>query len=76
MTLVPLSPNERRVLDLYARGFLYKEIAAELGISLNTVKEYARRILVKTAADSLRLAAWRRRQPASKTSCESRRTAA
>lgn len=42
-----LSGREREVLDLLARGFLYKEIAESLGISLPTVNTYIRRIYEK-----------------------------
>jgi DNA-binding NarL/FixJ family response regulator len=42
-----LSPREREVLDLLARGYLYKEIADALGISVPTVNTYIRRIYEK-----------------------------
>lgn len=42
-----LSPREREVLELLARGFLYKEISASLGISVPTVNTYIRRIYEK-----------------------------
>jgi len=42
-----LSVREREVLNLVARGFFYKEIAAELGVTLNTVHTYIRRIYEK-----------------------------
>ncbi len=42
-----LSPREREVLELLARGFLYKEIADSLTISLPTVNTYIRRIYEK-----------------------------
>lgn len=42
-----LSPREREVLTLLARGYLYKEIAEELGISGPTVNTYIRRIYEK-----------------------------
>lgn len=42
-----LSGREREVLDLLARGFLYKEIAESLSISLPTVNTYIRRIYEK-----------------------------
>ncbi|MBL9136891.1 MAG: response regulator transcription factor [Verrucomicrobiales bacterium] len=35
-----LSAREREVLALLARGFLYKEIAAELGLSVETVRTH------------------------------------
>lgn len=42
-----LSGREKEVLDLLARGFLYKEIAESLGISVPTVNTYIRRIYEK-----------------------------
>jgi DNA-binding NarL/FixJ family response regulator len=42
-----LSPRENEVLDLLARGYLYKEIADSLQISLPTVSTYIRRIYEK-----------------------------
>jgi DNA-binding NarL/FixJ family response regulator len=42
-----LSPRENEVLALLARGYLYKEIADMIGISLPTVKTYIRRICEK-----------------------------
>jgi len=42
-----LSAREREVLDLLARGYLYKEIADALSISLPTVNTYIRRIYEK-----------------------------
>jgi len=42
-----LSPREAEVLDFLARGFLYKEIADNLGISYETVHTYIRRIYEK-----------------------------
>src|SRR5215211_4961682 len=38
-----LSPREQEVLDLLARGYLYKEIADRLNISVPTVNTYVRR---------------------------------
>jgi DNA-binding NarL/FixJ family response regulator len=43
----PLSPREQEVLDLLARGYLYKEIADALNISVPTVNTYIRRIYEK-----------------------------
>lgn len=42
-----LSPREQEVLNLLARGFLYKEIAESLGLSVPTVNTYIRRIYEK-----------------------------
>lgn len=44
---VDLSPREREVLELLARGYLYKEIAESLQISGATVNTYIRRIYEK-----------------------------
>ncbi len=51
-----LSPREHEVLDLLARGYLYKEIAESLSISLPTVNTYIRRTKEKRlVAESLPL---------------------
>ena len=42
-----LSPREQEVLELLAKGFLYKEIADKLQISFETVHTYIRRIYEK-----------------------------
>jgi DNA-binding NarL/FixJ family response regulator len=42
-----LSPREREVLELLARGYLYKEISDALGIGVPTVNTYIRRIYEK-----------------------------
>ena len=42
-----LSAREQEVLNLLARGFLYKEIADVLNISVATVNTYIRRIYEK-----------------------------
>ncbi len=42
-----LSPREGEVLELLARGYLYKEIAESLGISVVTVNTYIRRVYEK-----------------------------
>jgi DNA-binding NarL/FixJ family response regulator len=42
-----LSPRERQVLELLANGYLYKEIAEALHISVPTVNTYIRRIYEK-----------------------------
>lgn len=44
---VKLSAREQEVLALLAKGFLYKEIAAQLNISYDTVHNYIRRIYQK-----------------------------
>jgi DNA-binding NarL/FixJ family response regulator len=45
--IVQLSTREREVLELLARGYLYKEIAEMLKISVQTVNTYIRRIYEK-----------------------------
>lgn len=47
-----LSRRERESLELLAEGLLYKEIAAKLGISLDTVREYVRNIYAKLHVNS------------------------
>jgi DNA-binding NarL/FixJ family response regulator len=42
-----LSPREQEVLELLARGFLYKEIADSLQLSVQTVNTYIRRTYEK-----------------------------
>ncbi len=42
-----LTPREREVLRLLARGYAYKEIAAELFISVKTVETHASNVLRK-----------------------------
>jgi len=47
-----LSPREQEVLDLLARGYLYKEIAERLNISVPTVNTYVRRMYEKLHVQS------------------------
>jgi DNA-binding NarL/FixJ family response regulator len=42
-----LAPRERQVLDLLACGYLYKEIADQMGIGIETVKTYVKNICRK-----------------------------
>ena len=42
-----LTPREREVLRLIARGYAYKEIATELGISVKTVETHVSAVLRK-----------------------------
>lgn len=45
--LEKLSPREKEILEQLAKGFLYKEIVDNLGISLDTVRTYIRGIYNK-----------------------------
>ncbi len=45
-----LTPREREVLQLIARGYMYKEIAARLHISVKTVESHVSSVLRKLAA--------------------------
>ena len=47
-----LSPREQMVLDSLARGFTYKQTADELGISVDTIRTYIRRIYEKLHVQS------------------------
>ena len=44
---VNLTPREREILDLLAKGFLYKEIAERLNLSVDTVHSHLRHIYEK-----------------------------
>jgi len=50
--MVELSPREREVLDLLAKGFLIKEIADKLAVGFGTVRTYVRRIYEKLHVQS------------------------
>ena len=45
--LETLTERERSVLDLLSKGFLYKQIGEELGISLDTVRSHLRKVYEK-----------------------------
>lgn len=47
-----LTGRESEILDLLARGFLYKEIAVRLGISFDTVRSHLRNIYDKLQVHS------------------------
>jgi len=47
-----LTPREREVLQHIARGYLYKEIAARLGISVKTVEAHVSAVLRKLQLSS------------------------
>ena len=42
-----LTPKEQQILELMSKGYLYKEIAAELKNSVNTIKQHIRHIYEK-----------------------------
>lgn len=46
----PLTPREQEILALLGQGFIYKEIAWDLGIGLGTVRTHIRRIYEKLHA--------------------------
>jgi DNA-binding NarL/FixJ family response regulator len=58
-----LSPREREVLDLLAKGYLIKEIADQLKIGFDTVRTYIRRIYEKMHVHSRSQAVAKYRQP-------------
>jgi DNA-binding NarL/FixJ family response regulator len=47
-----LTPREREVLQHIARGYMYKEIAAQLGISAKTVEAHVSAVLRKRQLSS------------------------
>jgi len=51
--LKALSPRERQVFELLAKGYGNKELVDELGISLPTVKEYKSEVMYKLRLRSL-----------------------
>ena len=51
-TLPELSPRQLEILNLIAKGFSNKEIAGILNVSLETVKDHIKKILVKVGASS------------------------
>jgi DNA-binding CsgD family transcriptional regulator len=63
VSVLPLSPTEKKFLALFDQGKSYKEISLVLDCSVNTLKTHARRIVVKTIAQGLRQAAYLRRRP-------------
>ena len=48
-----LTPREKEVLELVAKGLLYKEIAEQLGISFHTVRQHIGKIYEKLHVASL-----------------------
>lgn len=51
--LVALSTREREVLDFLAKGYSYKMIAAELNLSIETIRTYIKRIYEKLQVHSV-----------------------
>jgi DNA-binding NarL/FixJ family response regulator len=49
---VHLSPREEMVLDCLAKGLTYKQIADQLGISIDTIRTYLRRVYEKLHVQS------------------------
>ena len=47
-----LSPREEMVVDRLAKGLTYKQIADQLGISIDTIRTYIRRIYGKLQVQS------------------------
>jgi DNA-binding NarL/FixJ family response regulator len=58
-----LSPREQELLDLLARGYLYKEIAEAMKITVGTVNTYIRRIYEKLHVRSRAQAVAKTRPP-------------
>jgi DNA-binding NarL/FixJ family response regulator len=48
----PLSEREQQVLEMVAKGFMQAEIADILGVSINTISTYIKRIYKKLAVNS------------------------
>ena len=53
-----LTPRERQVCDLVAKGKLNKQIASELGTSEKTVKVHRARVMKKMEVDSVAALVW------------------
>ncbi len=51
---LPLSKQEEKVLTVLAGGRMYKEIAAELHISINTVKKHLKNVYRKLEVSNRR----------------------
>ena len=67
-TLALLTPREREVLEAMARGLSNREIAAELGIGLGTVRVHGHAIMQKLEVANrtqavLKLLPWRSTTP-------------
>jgi DNA-binding NarL/FixJ family response regulator len=57
-----LSPREFQVLDLITRGFSYPEVAAQMGVSVSTVRTHVRNIYGKLGVHSKTEAVYEARQ--------------
>lgn len=51
---LPLSKQEEKVLTVLADGRMYKEIATELNISINTVKKHLKNVYRKLEVSNRR----------------------
>lgn len=47
-----LTPREKEALDLLAKGMFYKEVAAEMGITIGNLKQKVHKIYKKLDADN------------------------
>jgi len=51
-TAAALTPREREVVELVARGFTSREIAAKLGLSVKTVEHYRKQVMEKLGLET------------------------
>ncbi len=47
--IAALSPQQRRAVNLYSRGYTYREIGAIMGVSENAIKQSFKKIRMKFA---------------------------
>ena len=50
--MAKLTPREHEILELLAKGYLYKEIVERLGISMSTVRTHLQHIYDKLHVQS------------------------
>ena len=50
--MTELTPREKEALDLLAKGMFYKEVAAEMGITIGNLKQKVHKIYKKLDADN------------------------
>lgn len=50
--MTQLTPREKEALDLLAKGMFYKEVAAEMGITIGNLKQKVHKIYKKLDADN------------------------